>query len=1118
MCLGNRAESSAHYINSQLVSLYENATQCTRKHGTGLKPTSSVVEYSTCLYEWYGPGKHTRHQPSKADLAFYVKFGAPRIEFVCNHEVILFLTLKEGHYALDLKGASKQSVERIKDFTVAFRVEFTTHSVEKFKCSAIGNSADYIMNMHILNMESATLVSEHSSIPGITTAVDGNVLNKSNALQHYLKHYLHIFKCGGFHVLYSLPDFDNLSITTAHIDYSVISKHTLAVDNLYACGFKLMPTTVNTLASDKDVTKTFLAEHRTNWKDSTEDIQIHITSGPLQIQALCKREVIMYIDLQDIRFHTNGYFTSQAQHEFSDWKIAFIVDIIYEEADQGCVKRVKLNLGTARFCEHLSFFGAQTIEVDLFTRLRTTLVRYLTHHYLHILETSEYHCVYHHDTRVHVDIGEDEPYGPGEPGEFPDDDHPEGGYHGGTGLGDHDCECESESECGHKGGIQWGILTRGLVEYTHCSDFDIVTSVTQGSVNSTFYTWWEAAHNRFIKLGKRHTWESVEIERDTCLADYSFVHEQHADEVFFSASFLAPRIQLICKEGSQSVLLYFNIQSGFLRTLGQGKTLQPGSEIYNFSNWRIAFEVQLKLVDASESSISNVILKRYGRTGHSSFKHLILDLSTAKFSLTSSHCPGLLDGQDYRLIRVRREALVHYFTHHYFAAFKRARHHILYTIPLFDKNGVGNHRHTVTSLKFQILPFTAGTSQIFEGLFGKYRALFDRNVVVFLGMVDNHQMPTGWLPGGMNWVGGAGTKIPHGTVSLSRKSFLEARILQKLEAINRDTTIFATLGAVEGGKWKPELMTWNNHQTKKNLSCHFHQTKSTSESLEFCWYNKDQWTYTHEGEFDGNGLYKVNCTTKNTVSVPTTKRANYAISVKGRVDLNLAYQGNGRDWSAEMYVTWSAIIKLTSEGHGLTLHVLPAKIVPEFHNSRVEGNVGHNAQEIAFEQLRKQFPGAIEFSTVTNELRDSFEGSWTGLHVESREMVLQQPIFNKRGDLMCELAPMRRYTTGTLNGGANGVNGHANESWFRHAVHRVDSFINGNKELSAPPTPISPSPQSPAGALLSRTSSKASVSSTKSTSSTKTVTKQTSSSSNSFSSSPISLAEGQASLAEAAKV
>lgn len=99
MCLGNRAEVSAHYINGQLRSLYENAQHCVEIHGTGLKPTASAVEYATCLYEFYGPGK--RHQNARTDLAFFAKFGRPRLEFVCNHEVVLFLELVDGHYNLD---------------------------------------------------------------------------------------------------------------------------------------------------------------------------------------------------------------------------------------------------------------------------------------------------------------------------------------------------------------------------------------------------------------------------------------------------------------------------------------------------------------------------------------------------------------------------------------------------------------------------------------------------------------------------------------------------------------------------------------------------------------------------------------------------------------------------------------------------------------------------------------------------------------------------------------------------------------------------------------------------------------------------------------------------------
>lgn len=101
MCLGNRAEASAHYVNGQLGALYENAMACTAKHGTGLKPTEDAVEYGTCLYEYYGPGKHACSQLSRHDLSFYAKFAKPELDFVCNHEVILFINIQEGHYSHD---------------------------------------------------------------------------------------------------------------------------------------------------------------------------------------------------------------------------------------------------------------------------------------------------------------------------------------------------------------------------------------------------------------------------------------------------------------------------------------------------------------------------------------------------------------------------------------------------------------------------------------------------------------------------------------------------------------------------------------------------------------------------------------------------------------------------------------------------------------------------------------------------------------------------------------------------------------------------------------------------------------------------------------------------------
>ena len=110
MCFGNRAENSAHYINSQLRALWENAKRCTEHYGTNLKPVHNEIEYGTCLYEFYGPGRHSRVKPVKSDLPIYVRFDTPRIEFVCNHEIVLYLHLAEGHYSTETRRQTKRHV------------------------------------------------------------------------------------------------------------------------------------------------------------------------------------------------------------------------------------------------------------------------------------------------------------------------------------------------------------------------------------------------------------------------------------------------------------------------------------------------------------------------------------------------------------------------------------------------------------------------------------------------------------------------------------------------------------------------------------------------------------------------------------------------------------------------------------------------------------------------------------------------------------------------------------------------------------------------------------------------------------------------------------------------
>ena len=127
MCIGeNNAPHAEHYANAQLGALWDNATECVAHHGKGIKPPENqrtfflmlkcrwltrsllVSGYSFALAEYYY-GKH-RNTPAATDMMFHASFGKPYIEFICNHDAILHLSLKNGHYNTEFsRGDSRVS-------------------------------------------------------------------------------------------------------------------------------------------------------------------------------------------------------------------------------------------------------------------------------------------------------------------------------------------------------------------------------------------------------------------------------------------------------------------------------------------------------------------------------------------------------------------------------------------------------------------------------------------------------------------------------------------------------------------------------------------------------------------------------------------------------------------------------------------------------------------------------------------------------------------------------------------------------------------------------------------------------------------------------------------------
>lgn len=206
MCQGNRAEASARYISAQLVALYENARHCAEKHdASGTKPTQSSIEYGISLYRFYGPGNHSRSRPSVRDLSFFATFDPPRLEFVCNHEVILFLNLREGHYKIQSRKQTanqyvslipkprpvrsdpfafvvhRSQYETIDDFTAAYRITFSTHWTDKFQCKEIGNASSnyYAVNFLVLDIECSPFSVSLSRVPLSYSSTSGNTCSRA---------------------------------------------------------------------------------------------------------------------------------------------------------------------------------------------------------------------------------------------------------------------------------------------------------------------------------------------------------------------------------------------------------------------------------------------------------------------------------------------------------------------------------------------------------------------------------------------------------------------------------------------------------------------------------------------------------------------------------------------------------------------------------------------------------------------------------------------------------------------------------------------------------------------------------------------------------------------------
>ncbi|EIN11424.1 hypothetical protein PUNSTDRAFT_141793 [Punctularia strigosozonata HHB-11173 SS5] len=963
MCVGeNSADHAVKYLNAQLAVLHSNAVECVARHSNGLLP-SHHHRYSFALAEFHF---HSGRGPVKSleDLEFYGSFDKPRLEFVCNHETVLYLKIKKGHFNVEYATNSqntyaqlkKESHQHVDNYEVAFRVPF---GIKSFTSpGGLTGNGEHLLQIMVLDYARAKMVLHPPAISSATKA----------ALSLYLKKYLDLLRHSGHHVLYSLPDFDD-DQRKLTIDYALISAvnlihetetevhgvslgrinnylaHVWGKAAMLACGRHGLP---------DDLLSVCLAEFKSTWIDLHTDAHFHVKFGAPKVKAICAREVLVTFVIDEILFYGSDDFDVEPRDKYEGWELAFMVEVKEEKDADGCITRYVLDLDTARFCDHLSVLVGVTGDVA--AHYCDVLIEFIQVQYLDILESCKLHIICEIDVRHPEPV--DQPAGPVICG-LPHD------FWGLPPLSPRGRPADPD--------VEFGPLIGGEVDV--CGGYEHVSAVSQISIITLFKTIWETASRH------KHTF---------CLRSWSY-------DDSFTASFGALTIRLISNE---KAIVWVNIDEGTYKTLN-GWLPWSGSTKHTISQWRIAFEVNIK--SAEHASLKNMssswvdwfkdsfIFQAHGTHTDRAIHHMYLDFETAVYVHELSTFGKFITCDRQSIEHTR--AVVHYIQEHYLLDLAHHGHHILHSLPVWRQQC----EFGLTSFAFQIyskLEYHRHNCIHYDVTHS------DSPCILILGMYSHVPLPTVRLKWTTTRVITTRREV-HGTVTLSRKSFLEGLILAAFAKINAETTLVARFAGVDAGEWKLDLDTWASHDRKKLIEARSWAVQRDG-FLQYVWDHSDVWTYTHNGGPGdlSNGQFTVACHTKNDLSIPVGgKRHNgVEIMLHGETTIRLGFEGSSDSWSTSAGATWKTTITSSSTGGGLKLKITPVDH-PNFHVRETKGHCRMESQAL----LRAQLENAVHPGHILDKIKPILEGFWKFSFPEVGAYALSHPIFTCHGDLILEL-------------------------------------------------------------------------------------------------------------------
>ncbi|KAF8884778.1 hypothetical protein BD779DRAFT_1535264 [Infundibulicybe gibba] len=915
MCLGQKSPDLAvNYLNAQLESLHQSSVACLERFGNlGLGERARHSGFA--LAEFYVGAKR---RSNLKDMMFNAIFDKPTLEFICNHEAILYLRIKEGHFNKETAKADSSATNRNfkldfkfePDTVLAFRVKFNVQSEN----ITTGNRSR-VIKLVVLNFDNARLISKFDP-------------NGREALVFYMRRYLDHLHRTGHDILFSIPDYDH---PNKMIDYSlnscidrVFSTLDIEIGDVFGVSVEEINRTLSSkwLKSVMDAGAgpdpanrdlVCLAEYHSTWMATIAErsIQFHIEFGAPRIRVLCEREAALYFKIDKLRVY-KGH-DSTAVHTYSDWELAVVVN--FTRKTEGSFKRIEIDMTTLRFCEHFSKFHGFDLALDFAATIKTMVVEFIEYHYTEHLKNIHFHVIDISRPLVTpgVDTSSSDVEEPSTDRPLPPDMIPMGPY-------------------------------------------DSVQIVSEQSINWYFKTLW------------------------TSSSEYSKPSGQRPPGDGFDTSVGALKIRYLSdKKAIVWVQIWVDEE-----TL---KPLKGPEQSSNPLDWTIAFEVKLEMVDQAE--LTSESSNRF-REHSPEFVYELSEFDGLTLSNREA-VQGVLGAVRY--------------LENYLRELEQHGHHILQT-----EDQPPAHK-----------PHQCYIPDLLQKVYDRHncRHVSQHDIVlVLLGMTGFRPFPSGRLEYYTEWLARK-KAITHGTVSLSRKVFLEECLLPLLAQVNAATTITipffsnrGTSGFVplftdhEGNEWGPALTTWTNN-TRRPHGCDWERSSGVESDYEwnhYEWNHTDKWSYEHGGSIgDEHGTYTITCgQNRKSFAAPHTTNHGSDIIMGGEINIDLRSGGAPARLESKAVAEWSATLSMvSSQGRGLAIEVR-GDTKPKFKISQGRGDAGHK-QLIDPEALDKLV--VIDLAPLVAELKDRFGGVWKHCFPGMQAYSLSNPVFNKSGDIFFSLQP-----------------------------------------------------------------------------------------------------------------